>query len=95
MSNVVAIPAPEWTAGLMRFGSGAPQGTLANACHVLISAMQALEAPLDDVRDALGLSRDQFMSEYGLYLRETAEMRRRGTVAYFAQHGAERKLGGR
>jgi predicted P-loop ATPase len=35
MSNVVAMPAPEWTAGLMKFGSGAPQGTLANACHAL------------------------------------------------------------
>jgi hypothetical protein len=51
---------------------------------LFISAMQALEAPLDDVREALGLSRDQFISEYGVYLRETAELRSRGEVAYFA-----------
>jgi hypothetical protein len=50
---------------------------------LFISAMQVLEAPLDDVREALGLSRDQFISEYGVYLRETAELRRRGE-AYFA-----------
>jgi hypothetical protein len=61
---------------------------------LFISAMQALEAPLDDVREALGLSRDQFMTEYGVYLRETAEMRRQGTAAYFAQPGTEKKRGG-
>jgi predicted P-loop ATPase len=35
VNNVVTMPPPEWTSGLMRFGSGAPQGTLANACHAL------------------------------------------------------------
>jgi predicted P-loop ATPase len=35
MSNVVAMPSPDWTGGLMKFGSGAPQGTLANGCHAL------------------------------------------------------------
>jgi hypothetical protein len=34
-SNVVTMPPPEWTNGLMRFGSGAPQGTLANGAHAL------------------------------------------------------------
>ncbi|QDW38746.1 virulence-associated E family protein [Bradyrhizobium sp. KBS0727] len=38
MSNVVSMPPPEWTNGLMRFGSGAPQGTLANGCHALRSS---------------------------------------------------------
>jgi predicted P-loop ATPase len=35
VSNIVAMPPAEWTNGLMRFGSGVPQGTLANACHAL------------------------------------------------------------
>ena len=35
MSNVVTMPPPEWTSGLMRYASGAPQGTLANGCHAL------------------------------------------------------------
>ena len=35
MSNVVTMPPPDWTSGLMKFGSGAPQGTLANGCHAL------------------------------------------------------------
>jgi len=52
---------------------------------LFISAMQALEAPLDEVREALGLSRDQFISEYGVYLRETAELHRLGSAAYFAE----------
>lgn len=38
MSNVVTMPPPEWTSGLMRFGSGAPQPSLANACHALRNA---------------------------------------------------------
>jgi predicted P-loop ATPase len=38
MTNVTALPAPEWTAGLMRYGTGAPHGTLANACHALRTA---------------------------------------------------------
>lgn len=36
--NVVPLPAPDWMSGLMRFGSGAPQGTLANACLALRGA---------------------------------------------------------
>jgi hypothetical protein len=51
---------------------------------LFIFAMRALEAPLDDVREALGLSRDGFLKEYGVDLRETAELRRRGEAAYFA-----------
>jgi predicted P-loop ATPase len=35
MTNVVALPTPEWTKDLQRYGSGAPHGTLANACHTL------------------------------------------------------------
>lgn len=35
MSNVVPMPPPEWTGGLIKFSSGAPQGTLANGCHAL------------------------------------------------------------
>jgi hypothetical protein len=58
---------------------------------LFISAMQALEAPLDDVREALGLSRDQFISEYGVFLRETAELRRRGELAYFADKDLTRR----
>ena len=32
------MPPPEWTTGLMRFGSGALHGNLANACHALRNA---------------------------------------------------------
>ncbi|MBR1190078.1 virulence-associated E family protein [Bradyrhizobium sp. AUGA SZCCT0160] len=35
MSNVVSMPPVEWTNGLMKFGNGPPQGTLANGCHAL------------------------------------------------------------
>jgi predicted P-loop ATPase len=38
MTNVVALPAPEWTKDVQRYGSGAPHATLANACHALRSA---------------------------------------------------------
>jgi hypothetical protein len=38
MSNVVTMPPPSWTSDLIKFGSGAPQGTLANGCHALRSA---------------------------------------------------------
>src|ERR1700694_2080442 len=37
---------------------------------LFISAMQALEAPRDDVREALGLLRDGFIKEYGVYRRK-------------------------
>lgn len=38
MTNVSVLPAPEWTSGLMKYGTGVPHGTLANACHALRSA---------------------------------------------------------
>lgn len=57
---------------------------------LFISAMQALEAPLEDVREALGLSRDQFLREYGVYLSETARMRKQGEIAYFAARASEK-----
>jgi predicted P-loop ATPase len=38
MSNLVALPAPEWTKDLQRYGSGAPHPTLSNAAHALRSA---------------------------------------------------------
>ena len=55
---------------------------------LFISAMQVLEAPLDDVREALGLSRDQFIEDYGVFLSETARLREQGATAYFAALGA-------
>jgi hypothetical protein len=48
---------------------------------LFIAAMQALEAPLDDVREALGMSRDQFLEEYGEFLAALADLRRRGSIA--------------
>jgi hypothetical protein len=51
---------------------------------LFIAAMKALEAPLDDVREALGLSRDQFMREYGGFLSACADLHRRGADAFFA-----------
>ncbi|SIO51188.1 hypothetical protein SAMN05443247_06899 [Bradyrhizobium erythrophlei] len=62
---------------------------------LFISAMQALEAPLDDVRQALGLSRDQFIHEYGVYLTATAELRKRGADAFFSDKTAVARLSGR
>ena len=52
---------------------------------LFIAAMQALEAPLDDVREALGMSREQFMQEYGRFISASAELRRRGADAFFAE----------
>jgi hypothetical protein len=60
---------------------------------LFISAMQALEATIDDVREALCLSRDEFIREYGTYLTETAAMRRLGTDAYFADLKKRNPLG--
>ena len=51
---------------------------------LFIAAMQALEAPLDDVREALGMSRDQFLEEYGEFLAALADLRRRGSIAVAA-----------
>jgi hypothetical protein len=51
---------------------------------LFIAAMQVLEAPLDNVRDALGLSRDQFMREYGGFLSACADLHKRGADAFFA-----------
>jgi hypothetical protein len=50
---------------------------------LFILAMKALEAPLEDVRAALGLSRDQFMREYGVFLVETATLAKQGSLTYF------------
>lgn len=58
---------------------------------LFVTAMQALEAPLDDVRTALGLSREQFIEEYGVYLSETAKMRKQGEAAYFAGLDVDKK----
>jgi hypothetical protein len=51
---------------------------------LFIAAMQALEAPMDDVREALGLSREQFLREYGGFITASADMHRRGAAAFFA-----------
>jgi hypothetical protein len=51
---------------------------------LFIEAMRVLEAPLDDVRAALGLSPDQFMREYGEFLGACADLRKRGEVAFWA-----------
>jgi hypothetical protein len=51
---------------------------------LFVMAMKALEAPLDDVREALGLSRDQFMQEYGAFLAGAAELAEQGSLSYFA-----------
>jgi hypothetical protein len=62
---------------------------------LFIAAMQALEAPLDDVREALGLSRDEFIKEYGVFISASAELHRRGSVAFFADpaNAAQRAKG--
>jgi hypothetical protein len=44
----------------------------------------AAEAPLDYVREALGLSRDQFMQDYGGFLSACADLRKRGEDPFFA-----------
>lgn len=44
---------------------------------LFISAMQALEASIDDVREALGLSRDDFIKEYGSFLKAIDDADRR------------------
>jgi hypothetical protein len=53
-----------------------------------IEAMRVLEAPLDDTRAALGLSRDQFMQEYGEFISACADLRKRGADAVFADGSA-------
>jgi hypothetical protein len=70
---------------------------LANAldgkpAFLFIEAMRVLEAPLDDVREALGLSRDQFMREYGTFLSACAELRKRGEDVFFADETAVARL---
>lgn len=35
MSNVVSLPPPDWTKKLQRYSSGAPHGSLANACLMM------------------------------------------------------------
>lgn len=57
---------------------------------LFICAMQALEAPLDDVREALGLSRDRFMQQYGPFLAETAKLRKMGEEGYWAAVGGKK-----
>lgn len=59
---------------------------------LFIEAMRVLEATLDDTREALGLSRDQFMREYGVFLSATAECRKRGEDAFFADESAVARL---
>jgi hypothetical protein len=59
---------------------------------LFIEAMRVLEAPLDDAREALGLSRDQFMQEYGTFLSACAELRKRGEDAFFADETAVARL---
>jgi predicted P-loop ATPase len=38
MSNIVSLPPADWTKSLQRYGSGAPQGSLANVCTMFRSA---------------------------------------------------------
>jgi hypothetical protein len=51
---------------------------------LFIEAMRVLEAPMDDTRAALGLSRDEFIKEYGVFISATADLHQRGAVAFFA-----------
>jgi hypothetical protein len=62
---------------------------LANAldgqpAFLFIEAMRVLEAPMDDTRAALGLSHDQFIKEYGVFIAACADLRCRGEIAFFA-----------
>jgi hypothetical protein len=58
---------------------------------LFIAAMQALEAPFDDVREALGMSRDQFMREYGGFISACAELHQKGSLAFFEGRSAGTK----
>jgi hypothetical protein len=83
-SNKPSFPLEACAAALAKAVAGKP-------AFLFISAMQALEAPLDEVREALGLSRDQFIQEYGVYLSETAKLRKQGEPAYFAGLDVDKK----
>lgn len=65
------------------FSHHACAAALANAVEgkpafLFIAAMRALEAPIDDVREALGLTREAFVSEYGQFVCALAEAQRAG-----------------
>ncbi len=51
---------------------------------LFVAAMKALEAPLDDVREALGMSREQFLKEYGQFIAALTDLQRRGSLAVAA-----------